>query len=149
MPSAKKTNRLEQLKHFSLDRFHSYGHSKSCPCNPLSKARLKKGSHGLNTSIAEHTFSWEFSTKCGPFVWRHPALEPVQDPKSNRPSKPQRQGKAEGNEEHEVPEGHEIDEVHEEDEGHEDDEGHETNESHEVRDALLVDKFCYMCSLQF
>ena len=41
-----------------MDRFHSYGHSKKCPCNPRSKTRLKKCIKNLNTSIAEQTFSW-------------------------------------------------------------------------------------------
>ena len=58
MPSAVKTPGLEQLKYFSLDRFHSYGHTKNCPCNPRSKTRLKKRIKNLNTSIAEQTFSW-------------------------------------------------------------------------------------------
>ena len=58
MPAALKTEGLEQLKYFSLDRFHSYGHTRKCPCNPRSKTRLKKRIAGLNTSVAEQTFSW-------------------------------------------------------------------------------------------
>lgn len=57
MPSALKTEGLQQLKYFSHDRFHSYGHSRACPCNPLFKTRLKKRISGLNTSVGEQTFS--------------------------------------------------------------------------------------------
>ena len=58
MKAAQSTSGLEQIKFFSLDRFHSSGHTSKCPCNPRSKTRLKNRIKGLNTSIAEQTFSW-------------------------------------------------------------------------------------------
>lgn len=46
---------MEHLKYFSLRRFHSYGRTTKCACNPWSKTRLKKG---IASWVAEQTFSW-------------------------------------------------------------------------------------------
>ena len=57
MPGAKQMKGLQQLKYYSVDRFHALRHRKTCPCHP-SKSRLKKRLGHLNTPVAAQTFSW-------------------------------------------------------------------------------------------
>ena len=57
MPGAKQMKGLQQLKYYSVDRFHALQHRKTCPCHP-SKRRLQNRFGHFNTSVAEQTFSW-------------------------------------------------------------------------------------------
>ena len=57
-PSALKQKRLKQIKFWVVDKFHSHGHTKSCPCNPLHHVRLSRRVDKINTSAAEGVFSW-------------------------------------------------------------------------------------------
>lgn len=48
---------LKMLEYLSRDRFHAYGHSKTCPCNPRTQTPATRRIHGL-LQIAEGTFNW-------------------------------------------------------------------------------------------
>lgn len=58
MPSAQKRSDFDQLKYYSVDKFHARGHVATCPCNPLKVLRLKRRVNKINTAAAEQLFSW-------------------------------------------------------------------------------------------
>ena len=57
-PGAAKDKSFNRIKTWCVDRFHAGGHSDNCPCAPLVHRRLERRLEGVNTSVAEQTFSW-------------------------------------------------------------------------------------------
>ena len=54
----KRKAALWEVKTYTTDKFHGWRHKESCLANPFSSAKLMKRIEGLNTSVAEQTFSW-------------------------------------------------------------------------------------------
>ena len=53
-----RRRRLWKIKTYATDKFHGLGHKASCPVNPYSLPALMRRLRGINTVIAEQTFSW-------------------------------------------------------------------------------------------
>ena len=53
-----ETEKVSKIKTFTTDKFHGARHSAKCPCNPFVHKRLMRRIEGLNTVVAEQTFSW-------------------------------------------------------------------------------------------
>ena len=47
-----------EIKTYATDKFHGLGHKASCPVNPYSLPTAMRRLRGINTVIAEQTFSW-------------------------------------------------------------------------------------------
>lgn len=58
LAQASKKKFLQQVKYWSVDKFHGRTHVASCKCNPHHIMRLKRRFRDVNTSISEQTFSW-------------------------------------------------------------------------------------------
>jgi hypothetical protein len=49
---------FSNIKYYSSTKLHGRKHVKQCPCNPHHKVSLKRRLRGVNTMVAEQTFSW-------------------------------------------------------------------------------------------
>ena len=56
--SARKRRRLRRIRYYPIDKWHGKKHRKTCPCRPQSNTSLRNRLRGINTSVAEQTFSW-------------------------------------------------------------------------------------------
>ena len=55
---AKSRKTLARVRHYAVDKFHAYRHSKKCVASPLVHKSLARAISGINTSAAEQTFAW-------------------------------------------------------------------------------------------
>ena len=49
---------FRNIRHFAVDKLHGKKHGVRCACNPEHVPSLKRRFRGVNTNIAEQTFSW-------------------------------------------------------------------------------------------
>ena len=49
---------MSQLKHIAVKKWHQHGHNNKCKNSPNNVPALKRRFSRVNSSIAEHTFSW-------------------------------------------------------------------------------------------
>ena len=56
--SAQKLPACKDIKNWCIDWMHAKGHTSSCPCNPYKIKRLARCLKGINTQVAEQSFSW-------------------------------------------------------------------------------------------
>ena len=54
---AKRKKALWKIRTYSTDKFHGSRHKENCKANPFARAELMRRIQGLNTSVAEQTFS--------------------------------------------------------------------------------------------
>ena len=54
----RRTEKLSALKFVIADKWHGSKHRATCPCSPRWVPRLKRRLRGINSSVAEQTFSW-------------------------------------------------------------------------------------------
>jgi hypothetical protein len=50
--------KLRQIRTWAVDKWHAYKHGKECVCSPWNHKNIERALNGLNTSVAEQTFSW-------------------------------------------------------------------------------------------
>ena len=55
---AKKQPSVKPIKHYIVDKFHAFKHSRRCPCSPAIHKKLARVVKDVNTSAAEQTFAW-------------------------------------------------------------------------------------------
>ena len=55
--SSKGAAACTQIKYWAVDKFHAYGHKKSCKCNPRFVKRLSRRFAKTNTAACEQVFS--------------------------------------------------------------------------------------------
>eukprot|EP00435_Cladocopium_sp_Y103_P020891 s591_g5.t1 len=58
LKQATKNENLQQIKYWSVDKFHAKGHVHSCRCHPENILRLKRRLKNVNTSLSEQIFGW-------------------------------------------------------------------------------------------
>ncbi|CAK0871899.1 unnamed protein product, partial [Prorocentrum cordatum] len=56
--SAQKLPAFKDIKYWAVDMMHAKGHARSCPCNRYHIKRLSRRLKGINTQVAEQSFSW-------------------------------------------------------------------------------------------
>ncbi|CAE7341852.1 unnamed protein product, partial [Symbiodinium sp. CCMP2456] len=57
LQAVRKSDMLQDVKYFCVDKFHAHGHGTNCPCSPLVHKKLDKRLRDVNTSVAEQTFA--------------------------------------------------------------------------------------------
>ena len=57
LKQASKDKNLQQIKYWSVDKFHAKGHIHSCRCHPEKILHLKRLKN-VNTSLSEQIFGW-------------------------------------------------------------------------------------------
>ena len=55
---ATRKKALWEIRTYSADKFHGSRHKGNCKANPHARPELMRRIAGLNTSVAEKTFSW-------------------------------------------------------------------------------------------
>jgi len=58
LSAAERTEDLNQVRYWAVDKFHAKGHCDSCKCSPYNHLRLSRRLSNVNTSISEQIFSW-------------------------------------------------------------------------------------------